>query len=64
MRALQLLIEYGVSPKCTNFLGESSLHIATTAGLPDIMKFLIKVGVDVNAQDSMYQYFQFMIKLY
>ena len=53
-KPLQLLIEQGVSPNCTNFLGESSLHIATTARLPDIMKFLIKVGVDVNAQDSMY----------
>jgi ankyrin repeat protein len=54
MEALQLLIEYGISPDCTNFLGESSLHIATTAGLADIMKFLMKVGVDVNARDSMY----------
>jgi len=53
-RPLQLLIEHGVSPKCTNFLGESTLHIATTAGLSDIMKFLIKNGADVNAQDSMY----------
>lgn len=61
-RALQLLIEHGVSPKCTNFLGESSLHIATTAGLPDMMKFLIKVGVDVNAQDSMCQYLHVLIK--
>jgi ankyrin repeat protein len=52
--ALQLLIEYGISPDCTNFLGESSLHIATTAGLPDIMKFLMKVGVDINARDSTY----------
>jgi ankyrin repeat protein len=56
MMALQLLIEYGVSPNCTNFLGECSLHIATTAGLPDIMKFLMKVGVDVNARDSMYTF--------
>jgi ankyrin repeat protein len=63
-KALQLLIEHGVSPNCTNFLGESSLHIATTAGLPDIMKLLIKVGVDVNAQDSMCQYSQLLFKLY
>jgi ankyrin repeat protein len=54
-KALELLIEHGVSPNCVNFMGESGLDIATTAGLTDIMKQLIEAGADVNTRDHLSQ---------
>jgi ankyrin repeat protein len=53
--ALGLLVEHGVSPDCTNFMGESCLHIATTAGQTDIMKKLIEAGAEINIQDHLKQ---------
>ncbi|KAK3933426.1 hypothetical protein QBC46DRAFT_414780 [Diplogelasinospora grovesii] len=45
------MMNLGASPIVDN-LGFSALHVAAAAGLQDVVTYLVKRGLDVNAEDT------------
>jgi ankyrin repeat protein len=50
---IQLLIDHGADPSCSNSNGDTPLHLAAKTGpRPDLTTLLLESKVDVNARDS------------
>ena len=44
----------GASPDCTDMMGRSALHIATSRGHIEVVKLLLESGADPNRRDRLY----------
>ena len=53
---VQVLVTNGVNSGHTNFVrfdkGSTALHLASYLGFPEIVRLLLEVGEDIEAQDS------------
>ena len=50
-KIVHLLVEHGASIHVRNWRGQTPLHLASQRGHSSIVAFLLKLGVDVDAQD-------------
>lgn len=52
IEVIKFLISKGANPKLKSKDGSSALHIASQNAKNDTIKYLVEIGLDINAQDN------------